>query len=52
MENIQDRLDEALELTFPASDPIALTPAAPIERELEASWTPGMALSSLPGARG
>ena len=26
MENIQDRLDEALELTFPASDPIALTP--------------------------
>ena len=26
MENIQERLDEALELTFPASDPIALTP--------------------------
>ena len=30
MENIQDRvtqaLDEALELTFPASDPIAVTP--------------------------
>jgi hypothetical protein len=30
MENTQDRLtkalDEALELTFPASDPIALTP--------------------------
>jgi hypothetical protein len=30
MENIQDRLtqalDEALEMTFPASDPIALTP--------------------------
>jgi hypothetical protein len=30
MENTQDRvtraLDEALELTFPASDPIAITP--------------------------
>ena len=30
MENIQDRLtqalDEALEMTFPASDPIAVTP--------------------------
>ena len=40
MENTQDRLtnalDEALELTFPASDPIALTPAV-IEREPEAS---------------
>jgi hypothetical protein len=32
MEDTQDRLskalDEALELTFPASDPIALTPEA------------------------
>lgn len=40
MENTQDilsnALDEALELTFPASDPIALTPAA-IERKPEAS---------------
>jgi hypothetical protein len=34
MENTQDpmtrALDEALELTFPASDPIAITPAAPV----------------------
>ena len=39
MKNTQDRLsqalDEALELTFPASDPIAVAPAAPINREGE-----------------
>jgi hypothetical protein len=40
MENIEDKmtdrfneaLDEALELTFPASDPIALTPEPEAER--------------------
>jgi hypothetical protein len=36
MENIEDKtsnaLDEALELTFPASDPIALTPEPETQR--------------------
>lgn len=36
MENIEDKmnnaLDEALELTFPASDPIALTPEPEAQR--------------------
>jgi hypothetical protein len=39
MENIDDRmtkaLDEALEMTFPASDPIALTPATPVEADAD-----------------
>jgi hypothetical protein len=39
MENIDDRmtkaLDEALEMTFPASDPIALTPATPVEGDAD-----------------
>ena len=43
MENINDRLtqalDEALELTFPASDPIAVTPMK--ETDHEASGAPG-----------
>jgi hypothetical protein len=33
MENIQERLDEALELTFPASDPIALTPRSETDHD-------------------
>jgi hypothetical protein len=33
MEDIQDRLDNALELTFPASDPIAVSPAPPLDAE-------------------
>ena len=37
MENIDDRLtqalDEALEMTFPASDPIALSPPRPADRK-------------------
>jgi hypothetical protein len=28
-------LDEALEMTFPASDPIALTPATPVEGDAD-----------------
>jgi hypothetical protein len=40
MENTQDRLtralDEALEMTFPASDPIALTPSPSTDEEVEA----------------
>ena len=42
MENIQDRmtkaLDEALEMTFPASDPIALTPATPLDDEADGPY--------------
>jgi hypothetical protein len=33
MENTQERLDQALELTFPASDPVAVTPIKETEHD-------------------